>query len=297
MICSPHQFALLRVTLGVYLVVYLLMLLPYATELYGATSFFVTDDRGGLVFRSLFPNLFDIPSFAIQAPLFVMALGGCALALALGWARRPLAVVLWYGLTCLVNRNPGTMNPSHAFIGWLCLAFSLVPAGEPWSRTASRPDWQMPRALYWGAWWVTAAAYTASGLDKLQSPGWVDGNAMALALDMPYARSGWMRDGLLLVPNGLQRLLTWSVLLLEVSFLPLTLFARSRRILWWATTLMHMVLLLGFRFWELSLGMLVFHMFLYDARWTGMARLSLTGRRCHGKAQVDRTDEAWGSDE
>jgi len=280
---TPQQFARFRVVFGLYLVLYLATLLPYASELYGPDSIFA-GDRGGFQFRSLFPNLLDTPFVAARATTFVALLGLLGAFVAAGTARRIASVLLWYGLTCLVNRNPGTMNPSHAFIGWLCLALALVPTGEPWSRTERRDDWRLSPVLYWGAWWVIAITYSLSGWVKLQSLGWMEGRAITLALDMPYARPGWVRDGIFWLPDLLQRALTWWVLMTELLFAPLALFPRGRQIAWGAAVLMHVGLLLSFRFWELSVGMLVFHLFLVDARWWGSRA---TDGHISGQSQVD----------
>jgi len=264
---SGYHFAVFRVLFGVYLAGYLLTVLPYAAELFGAHSFWVTAPRGGFAFRQVFPSILDSDAVAMHASAFIGVLVGLSLSFALGIGRRFAAVLLWYGLTCLVNRSPGILNPSHAFIGWLCLASAIVPAGEPWRVGRRRPSWAMPPALFWGAWWVLALGYSASGFAKLKSAGWLDGTAMALTLDMAYARHGWARAALLAAPGVVLRLCTWSVLGIEIGFALLALFPRTRRFAWYAAVLMHCALLVLFDFWELSVGMLLFHVFTFDDRW------------------------------
>src|SRR5262249_21675848 len=81
------------------------------------------------------------------------------------------------------------------------------------------------------------------------------------------ARDGWARVVLLSCPPVVLRLCTWWVLGVEIGFAPLALFRVTRAPAWWAAVLMHCGLLVLFSFWELSVGMLLFHLFVFDERW------------------------------
>lgn len=264
---SPQHFVLFRVLLGAYFVVYLGALLPYASEMFGTENFLVSGERGGFAWRRVFPSLLESSAMGAHPAAFLVAMLGLAIAFAAGRIRRFAALGLWYGLACLLNRNPGFMNPSHAFLGWLCLASAIVPSGESWRQGSNKGEWVMPGILFWGAWWVMAAGYSASGVAKLKSPGWLDGSALSMTLDMAYVRSSPLLDLLLALPGVFLRLCTWLVLGVELLFAPLALFPATRRIAWYVAVGLHCGLLLLFDFPEISAGMLILHVFTYDERW------------------------------
>ncbi len=265
---SQQHFFLFRVLLGAYFAVYLVALLPYASEIFGAESFLVSGERGGFVLRRVFPNLLESSVVGTHPEVFLLAMLGLAVSFAAGRVRRGAAVGLWYGLACLLNRNPAVMNPSHAFIGWLCLASAIVPSGESWRQSSSNKDWAMPEILFWGGWLVMAAGYSASGVAKLKSAGWLDGSAFSMTLDMAYVRATPLRAIMLAMPSVFLRLGTWLVLGVELLFAPLALFAATRRLAWYAAVGLHCGLLVLFDFPEISVGMLLLHVFTYDERWS-----------------------------
>jgi hypothetical protein len=112
-----------------------------------------------------------------------------------------------------------------------------------------------------------AVAYTYSGYTKLISPSWLDGTALARILDNPLARPGPLREALLALPGGVLHLATWGALGLELAFGPLALLRRLRPWLWSSMVLMHLSLLVLIDFADLSLGMLMLHLFTADPAW------------------------------
>ena len=83
----------------------------------------------------------------------------------------------------------------------------------------------------------------------------------------PLARPGGLRDFLLTLPPDLLRIATWAALLSELFYLPLTLIRRTRPWVWLALIGMHLSLILLIDFADLSLGMLMIHLFTFDPRW------------------------------
>ena len=63
------------------------------------------------------------------------------------------------------------------------------------------------------------------------------------------------------------RILTWSVLGFEILFAPLALIRAVRPWIWAAMFAMHCGLILLIDFADLSLGMIVIHLFVFDQRW------------------------------
>jgi predicted DCC family thiol-disulfide oxidoreductase YuxK len=270
---GPWQFALFRVVFGAYLAVHFFSLVPYAGEVFGPSG--MLPDPSLLPAHGAFPNpLFTLRSDA--APAFVLVgLGVLALAFAVGCARRVVAVALWFGWACLFHRNIFIANPSLPYVGWLLLACAVLPAGEPlsvWPRR--RPGWRMDPWVFAGAWLLLAAGYTFSGLHKAAAESWQNGLAIKYVLELPMTRDGWLRELLLALPDGLFRLQTWSVLLLEIAFLPLCLSRRTRPWVFLAMLGMHAGILLTVSMTDLTLGMLVFHWFVVEPDWGIDRRLS-----------------------
>jgi predicted DCC family thiol-disulfide oxidoreductase YuxK len=125
----------------------------------------------------------------------------------------------------------------------------------------------MPESVFRAAWIVMAVGYTYSGLTKLASPSWLDGSALRHVLENPLARPGALRDLLLALPAPALGVLTWGTLALEIAFAPLSLAARARRWLWAAMLALHLGLIALVDFADLSLGMVMLHLFTFDPAW------------------------------
>jgi hypothetical protein len=215
----------------------------------------------------LFPNplvLWETPFFTQS---FVAGLALLSLCFAVGLWRRWIAVLLWFGWAALFNRNNLISNPSLPYVGVMLLFCAMIPEGEPFSFSRRKKDWFFPSAAYGGAWLLMAAGYTFSGLIKLQSPSWVDGTAFVHLLNNPLARPGLFRDLFLSFPEGLHVLLTWGALLGEIIFLPMSLFRAGRIAAWTGMTAMHLGIVLVVDFTDLTLGMMMLHLFTFDSGW------------------------------
>ena len=255
-----------RLAFGLYLCVHFVHLVPWGRELFSRGG--VLPDAATSPLTRAFPNvlaLWDTPA-AVTA---LLALGAAlSVALALGLRDRLAALLLWYLWACLFGRNPLIQNPSLPFVGWLLLAHAIVPAAGAWGRDHHRaPSWRMPPALFGAAWAVMALAYTYSGVCKLGSPSWLDGTALRHVLENPLARPGAVREALLGMPDVLLRLSSWAVLALEVCFAPLALVRRARPWLWITMTALHLGLVVVIDFADLSLGMVMLHLFTLDPAW------------------------------
>ena len=248
------QYSAYRVIFGAYLFIHFSMLLPWGSELFS--------NRGMLPEASLSPLVYVFPNILawLDAPPFVAALLLVALVasllFAIGAKDRWAALLLWYIWACLYGRNPLISNPSLPFVGWLLLAHACLPA-RPYGSWARRGDpdpgagWRMPAPLFAAAWILMSLSYAYSGYTKLISPGWLH----QLAL-----------------PDPALRLATWSALALELGFAPLALFRRLRPLLWMALLGMHLGLALLIDFADLSLGMVILHLFTFNPDWVRPAR-------------------------
>jgi predicted DCC family thiol-disulfide oxidoreductase YuxK len=264
------QYSLFRAVFGVYLFVHFAQLVPWGAELFSNRGV-LADGAASPVLR-LFPNvlaLFDGPVFVTS---LLVAAAGASLMLAVGWRDRVAAVGLWYVLACLFGRNPLIANPGLPYVGLLLLAHACLPRApygslERRSLTDPGGDWRMPREIYLVVWILMALGYSYSGYTKLISPSWVNGTAMAAVLENPLARPGFARDWLLALPPIGLKAATWGALAMELFFAPLALVRRLRPWLWGAMLLMHLGLIALIDFADLSLGMVMLHLFTFDPGW------------------------------
>jgi predicted DCC family thiol-disulfide oxidoreductase YuxK len=263
------QFQVFRVTFGLYLLYHFLSLLPWGPELFSSGGVLPQGAMSPLF--HLFPNLFlawDSPVF-VQACLLVAAI--FSLFLTIGKFDRVMAILVWYLWACFYGRNPLIGNPSLPFIGWLLLAYGLIPSLADHKELASTGEdtgaWKMPTDIFAAAWILMAVAYSYSGYCKLISPSWMDGTALRHVLSNPLARETVLRTSLLALPMWSLKAATWAALLLELSFAPLALFGRLRPFLWLAMVGLHIGLLVLVNFSDLTIGMLLLHFFTFDPAW------------------------------
>ena len=262
---SPKQFALFRVALGVYLAWHFATLVPYGPELFSDRGVF-GDPRLNFTYGIL-PNpleRWDSPEFVTVVLVVLLCLAIC---LALGLFRRTTAVLLWFGWAALFNRNNLINNPSIPYIGLLLVLTTIVPTGESLLERPANRAWKFPEMVYWTAWILMAAGYSFSGSMKLCSPSWIDGSALFHILNNPLARCGPIRDFLLGWPAPCLRLLTWLTLAAEISCLPLSFSSRARMIAWCSLVLINLGILFAINFTDLTIGMLMVHLFTYDPSW------------------------------
>ena len=261
---SQRQFAIFRVLLGFYLAVHFAALVPYGAELFSNRGV-LADARLNLTYGIL-PNIlehYDSPKFVI---VFLVAMSILAVAFAFGLQRRFAALLLWYGWACLFNRDNLINNPSIPYVGLLLLLTLLVPTGEALTHSSDQ-RWKFPKMVYWTAWILMAAGYSFSGWMKLRSPSWIDGSALYHVLNNPLARPGFARDFLLALPAPCLRALTWTSLGAELLCLPLSVTRRGRSIAWSTLVAMNLGIVFTINFADLTMGMLLLHLFTYDPRW------------------------------
>lgn len=269
------QYSVFRAVFGVYLATHFARLLPWGAELFSRRG--VLPDADASPLYPLFPNLLFVWDSPAAVALLLAAGVALSVCLALGAFDRAAAVALWWIWACLFTRNPLIANPSLPFVGWLLLAHAAIP-GKPYGSFAARGradprgDWLMPAAIFAAAWIVMSVGYSYSGYTKLVSPSWRAGTAIARVLENPLARDVPLRTVLLSLPEPLVRLWTWGALALELSFAPLALFARARPWLWLALLAMHVSLVALIDFADLSMGMVMLHLFTCDPAWLAPRR-------------------------
>ena len=288
---SGRQFAWFRIAFGAYLAIHFAHLIPWGAELFSHAG--VIPDAGLNPTYGILPNVlarWDTPG-AVTSFLLVMV--GSSIAFAIGVARRPAAVVLWYGWACLFNRNVLISNPSLAYVGLLLLLTVLIPTAEPYRAFARKDErpFYFPAAVFHTAWILMAVGYSFSGAVKFLSPSWVDGTAFWHVVNNPLARDWWLRDVFLLLPMPAFAALTWGALALETLFLPLSLWQRTRPVAWASMVAMHVGIITLVSFADLSAGMLTLHLFTFDPQWLEM-RYTIRARLAAWRAPRLAADSA-----
>lgn len=263
------QYSVVRFLFGTYLAIHFAHLAFWGVEVFSSAG--VLPSSASPLFK-LFPGAFWIS----DSPAFVTSVlvSGSVLSVlfAVGFKDRWVAVVLWWIWASLFDRNPLIANPGLPYVGWMLLAHACL-APRPYGSWDGRgaPDagsgWRFPQPLHLAAWLVLAAGYSYSGYTKLVSPSWIDGTAFAYVLESPLARGGWVGDVLLALPSAFHALLSWGALGLELLFLPLALMARARPLIWVGMLAMHFGLITLIDFADLSLGMVMIHLFTFDPAW------------------------------
>ncbi len=275
---NPRWFAAYRILLGVYLAALYFSFVPWGEELLGPTGM-VPVSRSNPMWVP-FPGALHLVDSAGFAPLFLTLLAAAALLFAAGVWRRGAAVALWYGQACIIQRNAFMDNPAVAFVGWVLLATLLVPPGEPWSAVnrsgETAADWDPPDNLMLGAWIVFGAAYSVSGIMKLASPEWWNGDAFRNFLDLPLHREWFVHSLLRDLPGPVLTALGWLAAATETAFLPAILWRYSRPTVWTLTVGMHLIVLLTVDCTLLTLGAIVSLLFLFDPEWIAMIRWRVT---------------------
>jgi predicted DCC family thiol-disulfide oxidoreductase YuxK len=166
-------------------------------------------------------------------------------------------------------------------VGLLLLAHACLqsaPYGSLAARGRADPSggWKMDESVYTVVWILMALGYTYSGYTKLVSPSWLNGNAFALVLNNPLARPGVIRNAVLALPAPVMHLITWGVLAVELSFAPLSLSRKLRPWAWTVMLLMHLGLTTVISFADLSLGMVMLHLFTFNPSWIAPLKYSAT---------------------
>ena len=259
---SPHFYILFRAFLGIYLAVHFFALVPVAAQLFSSGGMLPRVEE--LPTYPFFPNILFIVDQPIAATAFLFLLGVLSLVLASGRSTAIVAVLLWYGWACLVTRNVFIRNPGMPYVGWILLALPFIPTT---TTLANGKPWDIPKPLYVTAWILMSLGYTLSGIHKLQSPSWIDGSALKFLFENPLSRPTLMSEFLSSLPEVVLRIQTWGVLFLETSFAFWAAWKPSRRWIWLATVLMHIGIMVTVDFVDLTLGMLMIHLFTFDQRW------------------------------
>jgi hypothetical protein len=251
-----RHLKIFRVSLGLYLTVHFLHLIPWGPEVFGRNGVLSIPSLNGTYL--LFPNLLNLLSHSgalVQFFIFISAIA--AFLLAIGKWVPWVSAWLWYSWACLFNSDNLILNPSLPYIGWLLLALIYM---------SLKPQ-KIHREIYTAAWLLLGLGYFVSGWAKLISPSWQDGTALIKILNNPLARDYFFRDFCASLPPILWKILTWLTVALELLFLPLSFFQTYRKWIWSGMVCLHFGILFVVSFADLTFAMLIVHLFTFDPNW------------------------------
>jgi len=264
---SPFQFAFFRIILGLFLAISFLRLIPYASELWSDHGM-IPNASTNLTY-GWFPDILNHYDSPFMVYCFIGILFILSILFTLGIYRRLTAFLLWYGWVCLFNRNNLVAHPGYPFISWFLLVYTVVPAGESLSLGKKRdPNWEMPKVIWIGCWIILAIGYSYSGIEKIMdSPSWRNGYAVKFVLDSILARDYFLTNWVRSAPAIVLKIFNEYFLFLECLYVPLCLFKRTRMYAWIGMVLAHISILLLVDITDVSLIMILIHLFLFDSSW------------------------------
>ena len=260
---TSSQYIIFRFILALYLLIHFTGLLPYSADI------FAIDGMLGIIKNppphEYFPNLLNYWNSPTHVSLFLGALIALSLSFALGSWPRSSALLLWYGWACLFNRNPLLATPGLPYIGWLLLI--CCACKNPRANPQNNSHWRLPAEAYWGGFSLMVIGYTISGVHKLSSPMWLEGKAVLNLIGDPISKPTFLANILVDLPWFLVSCLTYSVIAIELLFLPLCLIKALRLWVWLSALVIHIAILLTMGFIDLTASLIIIHLFTFDRRW------------------------------
>lgn len=270
---SPTQFKIFRFIFGIYLMWHFYSLINYGPELFSNIGMISNPNMNPTwnTWVKYIPSSF-IPQSANSINDFLNIMVISSFLFAFGLFYQSInSIILWYGWAFLFNRNNFIANPGLPYVGWLLLACAIIPnPGSLFKPNKTPNNWQMPPLIFWSAWFLMAFGYTISGIHKLQCETWRDGSALLHVLESLLARDNLLASLLIKLMDNypwFMKFNTWSSLFLEISFLPLGIFDRLRFTYWIGFMIMHLGILCLIDFTDLTLGVMMIHLFTFDKRW------------------------------
>lgn len=261
------QYSLTRVLLGVFLAV---QFAGGALGEGGRVLASVDEGPAGIATR-WFPNVFALAQDTSLSRSLLALAALASLAIAAGWKRRAAALVLGYLATAVYLRDPSSLARCLPALILLHAAAPTAPFGSLAAKGRTDPGggWRMPPDLFIVGWVVLASNYAFDGVTRLLQPSgeaWRQGTAIASTLASPAGRLG-ISDALLLLPAGLLKGLTWTLLGLQLAFLPLAFNARTRAVLWSSLFAVQIAALLSTKSADTAMPMIFLHLFTFEPRW------------------------------
>lgn len=185
-----RQYALLRIAFGYLTAVYLIQLLPFASDHFSSAGW-LADKHNHSVLNWGSWSLFNLPlghyGVFYSYSLFLLGIFA-AIAMLIGWKTRLAAIITWVVLVSLWNRNPLLLDGDDAVLRVITFYLIFSPCGRVWSLDAHQGD-KPQLAASWPLRLIQfqiALLYFISGWVKFHSTEWLDGTVLQYVLSHPH---------------------------------------------------------------------------------------------------------------
>jgi hypothetical protein len=180
--------------------------------------------------------------------------------------RKFLSVCILICLAIITELSPWNLNVISGYMGWILIANLFIPEGEGHlfsTRTSSNSKWIFPVEIQYAIIVVLGFSFLFSGVTKLLSPFWLSGEALAiLSENVRFNRSLGLSE---FMHSQFGTAITYLTIVIEILFLPLYLYHKTRRLSWWLIFILFLGIVLLMRIYTVSLGLLIILTLLYPS--------------------------------
>lgn len=202
-------------------------------------------------------NLND--SFFIGLMFFNIFLG---IYYAIGKYKRLAMLACWVSMGLIFIRIPISRSIHIPYLGHVMLLSLFIPDPEAKNRINFLSQDFMPKDIKIAAWILLGGTYLASAIFKGMTVEWQSGQALYYIFQDIMPRQNFLRS-FLLDHSWILMVTSYAVLLLEGLAWAMMFNKKSRAVLFILSALFHLGILISFRMGELSIGMLIVHVFLF----------------------------------
>lgn len=172
---------------------------------------------------------------------------------------RFVSLFCWCLMAIFFLKNLPLYGINHDFIGWLLLAMTTVKI--------EGAKVYFPKIIFYGAWLILGFGYLASGINKIQlTDFWVNGSALQILYSQSPVFNSYEFFNTLAGQNIL-KILTWIFVSAEIFFLVALLNKYTKLLVYITLCAAHVCIATTTQMTEVSLSILIFHLFIFDSRW------------------------------
>ncbi len=183
---------------------------------------------------------------------------------AIGRHKRIAMFGCWLGMSLIFIRIPISRSIHIPYLGHMMLLSLFIPDPKSTKRISFLDYDFMPKDVRVTAWILFGGTYFASAVFKIMTIEWQQGTALSYVFQDIMPRQNFFKAFMQTQPMALA-IIGYIVLLIEGLGWVMMFKRKTRFIILGLSALFHLGILLSFRMGELSLGMLVFHVFLLSS--------------------------------
>ncbi len=235
---DARRFALVRIGFALLILIYMAVLYPDLEHWYGPTGLYPAEVDAEAALPQQWSVLRWMPADPEPAGIWLHGLFwlhiACTLMLLWGIATRVNALAVFVLLVSWQNRNPLILDGEDSVFRLVGFYLLLMPSGRAWSvdRWLFAKDRDTcPLAPAWSLRLLQlqmVVIFVAAALFKLGGTAWLDGTALSYVVRLDDTFGRFQIPGLLFQIPLLVRLMTWTVVAVEL-FAPLFLWFRETR--------------------------------------------------------------------